>query len=219
MTRSGAASLAIISALAFGRTAFAQDRDFLTPNEVDQIREAQDVTDRLKLYVHFARQRLDLVQQALSKDKAGRSLAVHNALEDYTRMIEAMDSVADDAIRRKVAVEKGLVLVASAEQDLLKQLDKVQSAEPKDLERYKFVLQQAIDTTTDSRELTLEDTAKRSADLAATDAKEQKDRESMMSDKERKERTKSAATAKADGEQKKSPSLYKPGEKPPDQPQ
>ncbi len=41
------------------------DRDFLTPNEVDQVRTAQDPNDRILLYVHFAKTRMDLVQHYL----------------------------------------------------------------------------------------------------------------------------------------------------------
>ena len=190
---------------------FAQDRDFLTPNEVDQIRQAQDPNDRLLLYIHFARQRIDLIDQYLAKDKPGRSIFIHNALEDYSQIIEAIDSVSDDALRHNHPIDKGTMSVLSAEKDFLDHLDKIQDSEPKDLERYKFVLSQAIDTTSDSHDLSLEDSKKRSGELSTQDAKEKSDREAVMSTKEQKERKKSAD--QQEEPKKKIPSLYKPGEK------
>lgn len=199
-------------ALCAGALLYAQDRDFLTPDEVDQVREAQDPNDRLLLYVQFARQRMDLLQQYLSKEKPGRSIFIHNTLEDYSHIVEAIDTVSDDALRHNRPIEKGMLAVLNAEKDFLDQLNRIQDSAPKDLERYKFVLTEAIDTTSDSRELSLEDAKKRSADLTAEDAKQKKERESMMPSKEVADRKK-AADAQEEPK-KKVPSLYRPGEKP-----
>ena len=202
----------LLTVLCFTPLLVAQDRDFLTPNEVDQVRETQEPNQRLLLYIHFAKQRIDLVQQYLAKEKSGRSLFVHNTLEDYSKIIEAMDSVSDDALRRHADVEKGLVAVLNAEQEFLAALNKIQDSAPSDFDRYKFVLQEAIDTTADSHQLAMEDSQQRSAQLAAEDAKEKKEREAMMPQKEAAARKKAAG---AETEQKKKiPSLYKPGEKP-----
>jgi hypothetical protein len=190
----------------------AQDRDFLTPNEIDQIREAQEPNQRLLLYVHFARQRMDLLDQYLAKEKTGRSIFIHNTLEDYSKIIEAIDSVSDDALRRTLPLDKGLVAVAAAEKEFLDKLNKIQESAPKDFERYKFVLEAAIDATSDSRELALEDSGNRGSELSAADAKEKKEREAMMPSKEVADRKKD--TQKEADQKKKIPSLYRPGEKP-----
>ena len=194
----------------------AQDRDFLTPNEVDQVREAQDPNERLTLYVHFAKERLDLVHQYLAKQKPGRSVFIHNTVEDYSKIIEAIDNVSDDALRRHVPIDKGTIAVVNAEKDFLDELTKIQDNPPPDFDRYKFVLQEALDTTSDSRELCLEDTQKRSATLSAEDQKAKEERDAMMPQKEVTARKKAASEASGEEQKKKIPSLYKPGEKKPE---
>jgi hypothetical protein len=206
---------AIITA---GLLAAQEDRDFLTPNEVEQIREAQDPNDRLLLYIHFARQRMDLLQQYLAKEKPGRSLFIHNTLEDYSHIIEAIDSVSDDALRHSRTIDKGTQSVVAAEKEFLAQLNKIQESQPQDLDRYSFVLQTAIDTTSDSHDLGQEDLNKRSADLTASDAKEKKERDAMMPSKEVADRKKQSDAQSQDTQQKKIPSLYRPGEKKDTQP-
>lgn len=213
--------LAFLLLPVFALTLCAQtaDRDFLTPNEVDQIRMAQEPNDRIVLYIHFAKTRMDLVQHYLGQDKPGRSIFIHNALEDYSKIIEAIDSVTDDALRHNRPVEKGMIALLNAEKEFLDQLDKIEGSNPRDFERYKFVLAEAIDTTRDSRELSMEDSAKRGNELSAKDTKEKTERESVMSTKEVASRKKEAEKTSGDPEKKKIPSLYRPGEKPQSQPQ
>lgn len=209
----------LLPACALTLAAQSADRDFLTPNEADQVRAAQEPNDRIALYVHFAKTRMDLVQHYLGQDKPGRSIFIHNALEDYSKIIEAIDSVTDDALRHNRPVDKGMITLVNAEKEFLDQLDKIGDSNPRDFERYKFVLAEAIDTTRDSRELSLEDSAKRGTELNAKDTKEKTERESVMTTKEVASRKKEAEKTSGDGEKKKIPSLYRPGEKPQTPPQ
>ena len=197
---------------------FAQERDFLTADEVDQIREVQEPNARLKLYVLFARQRLALLQQYMSMEKPGRSALVHDTLEDYTHIIEAIDTVADDALVRKAQLDVGMQEVATAEAEMLTTLQKIEDAAPKDLARYEFALKNAIDTTSDSKELSEEDLHKRTGEVVAEEKKEKQDRKALASAEDKKTRKSpedKPGVIKAGG--RKPPTLYKPGEKPPDQ--
>jgi hypothetical protein len=186
-------------------------RDFLTADEADQIREAQEPNDRLALYVHFAKQRLNQVDHWLSKEKPGRSIFIHDALDDYSNIIDAIDTVSDDALERHLDIKTGTAAVASAEKEMLAKLQKIEASQPKDLERYDFVLKQAIDGTSDSLDLAQQDLGTRTAAIAARDTKEKKQLEEMMTPEERKE--KKAEEAKAEKEKKKAPTLLRPGEK------
>jgi hypothetical protein len=206
--------------LVFAACGFAQERDYLTADEIDQVREAQEPNLRLKLYVLFARQRIAVLQQYLSKEKPGRSALIHDTIEGYTHIIEAIDTVADDALVRHLPLDTGMKEVATAEAEMLTTLQKIEDSAPKDLARYDFVLKNAIDTTSDSKELSEEDMHKRAGDLAVEAKKEKQERKSLASDEDKKAKNSpedKPGVIKATGQ--KPPTLYKPGEKPPDQDQ
>lgn len=191
-------------------------RDFLTADEVDQIRlTAQEPSARLKLYSTFARLRVDLIKQALEKDKPGRSAIVHQTLGDYTRIIEAIDAVSDDALKRDKDISEGLLSVSAAEEEMLAELQKIADSAPKDLARYKFELTNAIEATEDSLELTRQDVAGRRKEVLSKAAEEKKKLEEMMTPTEVKERKASEAKSAAEEKGKrKAPTLRRKGEVP-----
>lgn len=202
--------LLLLSLLAVGPV-WAQ-RDFLTADEADQVRLAQDPNDRLKLYLYFAKQRLNIAQHALSKEKAGRSILVHDALDDFSQIVDAIDTVADDALKRKLDIKEGMAAVSAGEKELLAGLEKIEESQPKDVARFEFVLKQAIETTRDSLEGSEEDLNARAAAIRAKEEKENKERESMMQPKDLE--AKKAEEKKEAETKRKAPTLYRKGEQP-----
>jgi hypothetical protein len=195
-------------------------RDFLNADEIDQIKEAQDPVERLKLYAKFAKQRVELVQNVFSKDKPGRSLQMHDALEDYSKILDAIDDVTDDALLRKLEVKLGLEAVVTSEKQALPILQKIQNSQPKDLSRYDFALKQAIETTQDSLEASQADLGKRTREVEARDKRDKKELEQLGAqvdpDAKRAEEKKADSSDGGDQQQapkRKAPTLKRPGEK------
>jgi hypothetical protein len=207
---------ALVAALMLAPTMLAQQRDFLTADEADQVRLVQEPNERLQLYVHFAKQRIDLVESMMKSGKPGRSLMIHDALEDYTDIIDAIDTVADDALRRNIDIAPGLKQVAAAQKELLAKLRQIEEARPQDLSRYQFALAQAIETTEDSMEMSQEDLGVRTKEVQAREDRERKEREALMTPAERKERqvAEKQRSAKEQEQKKKVPTLRRKGEVP-----
>jgi hypothetical protein len=201
-------TLAVFFSLAAAAMFAQQSRDYLSVDEADQIREAQEPNARLELYARFARARIDLVKSLLSHDKPGRSILIHNALEDYGRILDAVDNVVDDALMHKRDVAPGLNAVSNQEIAISGMLRKIQTSQPKDLDRYDFVLRDAISGTEDSIAMAREDFGDRALDLEQRQKEEKKEIQATKSDAQ-----KAADGSQTVQDQPKAPTLYRPGEK------
>ncbi len=200
---------ALFCALLCAMPAAAQ-RDFLTADEVDQLREAQAPDDRLNMYALFARQRVDLLGQLFEKEKTGRSLLIHDTLDQYTKIIEAIDTVVDDALARKRPVTV-LPHIAKVERELLTKLEKFAEIPAPDAERYRFSLDQAIDTTKDSADTSEVDLTERTREVQANEKRIEKERQAMSAP-EKKDAKEQAAAEKKPAAPKKKATLLKKGE-------
>lgn len=206
---------------------FAQQRDFLTPDEVNQVRNTPEPNERLKLYIVFARQRVDQVRKLMANDKPGRSALVHDLLEDYTRIVEAIDALADDSLAHKKNIDAGITAVSIMERITLVELNKINEDKPKDIARYDFALREAIETAQDSLELSEQDVGHRAADVVAKEKSEKAAREAEMKPEEplpagaKKPGSETSSTASSQGSSqsntirpaRKPPTLLRPGEK------
>jgi hypothetical protein len=185
-------------------------RDFLRADEADLLRAAQDPNERLPLYAKFAQERINMIQQYAAKERAGRAALIRETLEDYTKIIDAIDTYTDDALKRGKTAEKGLAIVTSYERDLLAALRRLAKSAPPDMAVYKFSLDQAIGATSDSLDLALEDLGDRSADVKAKDERERKARDAMATSEDVK--TKRAQEQQVAEPQRKAPTLRRPEE-------
>jgi hypothetical protein len=203
----------------------AAQHDFLTADEIDQIKEAQEPNLRLKLYADFAKLRVDLVRNLLGKEKPGRSILIHDTLDEYSKILDAIDTVADAASTRRTDISAGLAAVAAAEKAMLPMLKQIEQSPPKDLERYEFALTQAIETTADSLDLAEEDLGKRSSEVEQRQQAQKKaieaqmtpiEKEGQQADEAKKKDAAKAAEEKAADDatpKRKPPTLLRPGEK------
>lgn len=151
----------VVLLLAFSVMASARKRDPLTEAEEDQIRNvAQEPYKRLKLYIKFTQARLDSIDQlrADPKQADGRGRKIHDLLEDFTALLDEINSNLDQYEGRPMTKDdrkdfhKGLKEVVTAcdawdaKLKALKSAMETDSQTTKESQDYKFVFQDAEDS-------------------------------------------------------------------------
>lgn len=114
-------SILVCAGVLLATSAYAQPhrRDPLTPLEVDKIRDsAMEPEVRLKLYVEFARARLDKLQQARSDPKltaTDKDEQTKAAIQDFTDVYDELDENVDTFADRGNDLRKALKPVIEAD--------------------------------------------------------------------------------------------------------
>jgi len=129
-------------------------RDPLNSLEVDQLRDAMlDPDARLKLYVKFARDRMNKLEQMRSDPKTvDRPKQTHDLLEDFLAVYDELNDNIDMYMGRKDDIRKPLKAVIEADTEFEAKLRAVRESAQSDGEaqQYQFVLSNALDTVDSS---------------------------------------------------------------------
>ena len=136
--------------------AFAQQnrRDPLNDLEVDKLRDAAQEPDiRLKLYVEFARTRLDKVQQLHADPKAeNREEQTKAALQDFIDIYDELQDNVDTFADRKDDIRKALKPVIEADTEFGSKLRAFKSSfanSPQEAGKFDFLLGTALSAVDD----------------------------------------------------------------------
>lgn len=140
--------------LALGAFAQERHRDPLTDAEIDKIRDsAQEPEVRLKLYIEFARARLDKLQQVRSDPKiTDREGATRDALQDFMDVYDELDENVDTYADRGEDLRKALKPVIEADTEFGSKLrafrDSLASSRSEE-GKYDFLLGSALEAVDD----------------------------------------------------------------------
>jgi hypothetical protein len=87
-----------------------RSKDPLTPQQEEQIREASDQPDeRVKLYIKFIEDRTDLIHQTVRRaSNQHPGIDIHNAMQDFTRLVDELQDNLDAYDQQHMDVRKSL---------------------------------------------------------------------------------------------------------------
>ncbi|HZD33464.1 MAG TPA: hypothetical protein VE779_17600 [Candidatus Angelobacter sp.] len=145
--------LLVLAGAALPALAQGKQRDPLSDAEVDQMREAADYPDkRLELLVRFVRERVfEIESLRADSPSAANDKQIHDLLEDFISILDEIDDNIDMYASHSTDMRKGLKLVIEADSEWQLKLRQLkEKSPPDDLQRYSFVLMNAVDTVADS---------------------------------------------------------------------
>jgi len=131
-------------------TKAVQEKDYLSAVEADKIRDAETSTERIKLFLGFAEDRLKKFQYEIEHPSSNHHVEMLNALLNaYIGCVDDAADVMQLGIEKQENIRKGIDLMASRTKEFLPILEKF-SADGPELETYKDNLDDAIEGTRDA---------------------------------------------------------------------
>lgn len=180
--------------LGVGVNVFAQKSDFLTDEEQDKLREAQEPSDRIQLYLDFGQARLLRFEEgrsnpAVTTGDIGKYLDVQ--LSQFVGIDEELKSWIEYQFDRNADMRKGLRAVLEVGAKQLEELRRLQQAPDAIAPAYSDTLRDAVDEVTDTLDGATKALGEQQKKFAAEKVEQKADaQEAKQRAKEEKKRTK-----------------------------
>src|SRR5437868_678833 len=97
----------LMGAAASAVPAGAKD-EFLTPQEINDLRDEQDAGKRILLYLSFAQRRLDNIRASSASDSRKAGLEIQKSLDEYNSIFGAIDDSLDQARKQRSMLSKAI---------------------------------------------------------------------------------------------------------------
>src|SRR5215469_1020092 len=129
-----------------------EKKEYLTDSEADKIRDANNPSDRIKLYVSYADDRLKKFEYELTRTtpERRRGEILNGLMNAYSGCVDDAADQIDDAKEKQLNINPSLKLLESKGKQFLAQLEKIDQSPGPEVDSYKGTLQDAIEATKDA---------------------------------------------------------------------
>ena len=142
--------LFVIAAGFFDASSKAEQKDYLSALEADKIRDAETTSERIKLFLTFADDRLKKFQYELQHPSSNKHPEMLNALMNaYVGCVDDAADLVQLGIQKQENIRPAIDLMASRTKEFLQILEKL-SADGTEIDIYKDNLDDAIEGTRDA---------------------------------------------------------------------
>jgi hypothetical protein len=134
-------------------TALAQKPDYLSDEEEDKIRDAQEPSERIEVYLTLAQRRLDRIEEFRSKPmdpQYDNGAYIDHLLDEYISLTDDLKNWIQDQYDRRGDMRKGLQKVLAMGPKQLNDLQRIQGSPDAYAADYAKSLRDAKDDFTDA---------------------------------------------------------------------
>lgn len=131
------------------RAAAQGEKDYLSDEEADKIRDAQSPSDRIKLYMTFAQDRLDKFEYELNRPQheAQYDDILNNLMNGYVGCVDDAADQIDVAQEKQIDIRAAVKEMKDKDTAFLAKLQKFDEGSGPDFDAYRYTLEDAIEGT------------------------------------------------------------------------